>query len=69
MTDSQPAQPASVSDETVAVTRRRSGITKRMTRKQTEIRLHALSALTPSATASTSAAVLAEAAPEEFPAE
>lgn len=36
---------ARTSEETVAITRRRSAATRRMTRKQTELRLEALEAL------------------------
>lgn len=41
----QQMETARTSEETVAITRRRSAATRRMTRKQTELRLEALEAL------------------------
>lgn len=54
MTDYTPApaaQAATATEQTVAIARHRREITKRMTRKQTELRLDALAALVPSAMA------------------
>ena len=41
----QPAAPVHIEEETVRMMRHRQSITKRMTRKQTEIRLGAMEAL------------------------
>lgn len=41
----QQMETARTSEETVAITRRRSAATRRMTRKQTELRLEALESL------------------------